>query len=206
VAGPDWWSIPVGPALSFPVGPPQVIRSGWASPLRPRWAEVPLQAGTPSVAPGSRLGLRPLLPLGRRALPPAGPPCFLQAGACIRARPNFPGRRSQPRPGLLIWLGWLLRVFRLGWLLRVFRPGWAGTAPSQTGLNPLWAGIYTSGAYSSSGVNFIILCRSWDASRLGPAHPPSPYAGLGTPLGSDQHIPPLLVSLILRRRIRLMTG
>jgi hypothetical protein len=58
--------------------------------------------------------------------------------------------------------------------------------------------------HPASGPRFT-LCQSWDASRLGLAHPTSSYVGLGTPLGSDQHIPPLLVSLILRRRIRLMT-
>jgi hypothetical protein len=66
-------------------------------------------------------------------------------------------------------------------------------------------GFTPSGSFSSFGINSIALCQFWDASRLELAHPPSLYAGLGMPLGSNQHISPLLVSLILRRRIRLMT-
>jgi hypothetical protein len=87
----------------------------------------------------------------------------------------------------------------------LFRLGQDGAPLAQAGLFLYRADIYSSGIYSSPSIDSIVLCQSWDASRLGLAHPPSSYAGLGTPLGSDQHIPPLLVSLILRRRIRLMT-
>jgi hypothetical protein len=68
------------------------------------------------------------------------------------------------------------------------------------------ADIYLIRHIYSSYIDSSALCQSWDASRLGLAYSPPPsYAGLGMPIGSDQHIPPLLVSLILRRRIRLMT-
>jgi hypothetical protein len=87
----------------------------------------------------------------------------------------------------------------------LFRPGQAGIPwprPDYYSTRPIFI---PSGIFLSFGIDSSLLCQSWDASRLGLAYPPSSYAGLGTHLGSDQHIPPLLVSLILRRRIRLMT-
>jgi hypothetical protein len=106
----------------------------------------------------------------------AGTP--MAAGLPLRTVPAGPGRDS-PGPGRI-------------------------TSP-QAGLVLSGPGFTLSRGFSSSGIDSIALCQFWDASRLRLAHPPSLYAALGMPLGSDQHTPHLLVSLILRRRIRLMT-
>jgi hypothetical protein len=158
---------------------------GWAGSSVPRLGQIRSQAGALS-----RPGWADTVPrLGQDLQPPAGPLRILQAGL---ARPTFPAQAGIPYTG---WAGFCV----------LFRPGqagipWPGPDYSSPGLK-----FTSSGICYPSSIDSSILCQSWDASRLGLAHSPSSYAGLGTPLGSDQHIPPLLVSLILRRRIRLMT-
>jgi hypothetical protein len=181
-----------GPVPRFPgwAGRPQ--DPGWAASLRARSApgpplipaRLPLPPGWPRPAPPAG---RPLFRPGRDWPRPEGlPRKYLSQAGTSWARPGF------PYPG---WVG----------LYTVFRPSWAGTATPLAGLALFWPGFTLFGSFLSSGIPSSTLCQSWDASRLRLAHPPSSYAGLGTPLGSDQHTPPLLVSLILRRRIRLMT-
>jgi hypothetical protein len=158
--------------------------------------------------PLSRLGLIRCAP-GRPSSLHPGWAGLLPSGQDSSSRPG-----SLPRPHCAGWAGLTLQDrFPLypGWA----RPGFplprprfllAGRiTPSQAGILLFWPRFTPFGTYSSSGIDSSALCQSWDTSRLGLAHPPSLYAGLGTPLGSDQHTPPLLVSLILRRRIRLMT-
>jgi hypothetical protein len=219
-------SSPAGPAVPFraPAGLltrvgrrlPQPGRSIPAprpgAPSRPGWA--PLRA--PSAGPD-----RPLPRLGRRHLP-AGPlasdsrPGLYAGWAAPRlgspplspagpdqedpAWPGFPSRPPLFDPGWASfkYSGWATSVYYSGWARMVLpwpRPDYLHNRP----------GFTPSGTYSLSGIDSSTLCQSWDASRLGLAHSPPSCAGLGTPLGSDQHIHPLLVSLILRRRIRLMT-
>jgi hypothetical protein len=91
-----------------------------------------------------------------------------------------------------------------GLTLRTVLAGLGQDSLANAGLLLSRPRFISSGIFYSSGIDSNTLCQSWDASRLGLANSPSLYAGLGTPLGSDQHTPPLLVSLILRRRIRLM--
>jgi hypothetical protein len=122
--------------------------------------------------------------------------CAPRLGFLASARPEFasgPGRLPtpafQPRPGLLI---------RLGWLLRVFRPDWAGAAfPGR--ITTLEAGFHLSRAeiyphrrillirhqlqrlvpvlgrlQARTGISSAIVCWSWDAPWLRPAYSTSP--------------------------------
>jgi hypothetical protein len=178
--------------------------SGWAGmcdPVRPRTrARVGCPLHLPArpvagVAPGwagtsaLRLGRIPLQAAFSSSTP--GGPFFLpRLGR--RAQAGIPKQVGIP----LFWLGCLCALFRLG------KAGIPWPRPDYYSPGPRFT---PSDVFYSSGINSSALCQSWDASRLGLAYPPSSYAGLGMPLGSDQHTPPLLVSLILRRRIRLMT-
>jgi hypothetical protein len=197
--GSSGWASAPSPGwagMSYPAGP--VAR-------KPSWADVPLPppGRPPRRGPLPRQGLWPAAPAG--PLPPHTPapqwaysraaPGWARSGGSVLAGIPSPGRRLQCP-------GWARPGFpwpRLGFSLpgRIISP--------QAGLTPCGLRFALSGTYSSSGIASSALCQSWDASRLRLAHPPSLYAGPGMPLGSDQHTPPLLVSLILRRRIRLMT-
>jgi hypothetical protein len=117
-------------------------------------------------------------------------------------RPAGPDQEDPAWPGLLLQAA--ICQSRLGRVC-VFRPGQAGIPLAQAGLVLSGSGFTPSGAFPSSSIDSIVMCQSWDTLWLRLAHPPSLYAGLGISLGSDQHTPYLLVSLILRRRIRLMT-
>jgi hypothetical protein len=221
IPAPPAGPVPLLPRLgrSFlcPAGPSSRLpRLGQLLP-DPGWACFPVWAGLPAGGLGRlppRLGLEPVVPAG---LPGRPLPGFLLRCAPAGpdqedpAWPGFPSRPPSASPG---WAG----LGYPGWARSVLpwpRPGYslAGRITSIEGrdIRPQ-AGLYLprsrftpSGTYSSSSIVSSSLCQSWDASRLGLAHPPSSYAGLGTLLSSDRHIPPLLVSLILRRRIRLMT-
>jgi hypothetical protein len=197
------------PRSSAPGGPTD-LTPGWASrPIRPAssspgWAGswlVPAGPLHPRLGPG-------LLSPDWAASPPAGP--ANQQAAIPSSQPRMhPGRIAFTRKGLsrpeLHGPGWDSIISRLGCLNAVSRPGQAEVVLFMAGLATSGPGFTPQRAYNSSGASSSTLCQSWDASRLGLAHSPPSYAGLGTPLGSDQHIHPLLVSLILRRRIRLMT-
>jgi hypothetical protein len=150
---------------------------GWARMALLRWAKTEL------------------LSLGRSSLPRLGRGFSYADWAGILSQRQCPGwvSSSPSRRGRFFFS-------RLG---RCAQPGPCYCFPGR--INPCGPRFTLSGTYSSSGFASSALCQSWDASRLRLAHPPSSYAGLGTLLGSDQHTPPLLVSLILRRRIRLMT-
>jgi hypothetical protein len=138
---------------------------------------------------------------------PGGPASPRRPAGSDQEDPAWPGFFSRPPSGNT---GWAEIVYS-GW------PGRHSPCPGritslagrintlQADLAPPGPRFTPSGTYYSFGIDSIALCQSWDVSRLGLARPPSLYAGLGMPLGSDQHTPPLLVSLILRRRIRLMT-
>jgi hypothetical protein len=199
--------LPFAPRVGrLPARPPC---PGWAAASSPRLGRDRYPAGpVPPARPasGQAAAFRP-----GQAAPSARPaqagissrPGSLPRPECVQAGTPGPGRAP---------------MCRLATSCVAFRPGWAGTAfpgritpppgriicprPRYTSTRPRFA---TSGILYSSGIDSSLLFQSWDASRLGLAHSPPSYAGLGTPLGSDQHIPPLLVSLILRRRIRLMT-
>jgi hypothetical protein len=170
----------MGCQASAPAGPPGQ-RPGWAAPL-PR-------------APVGRLRLQHPARPDQKDL--AWPGFFLGPASA-----QDPAGPDQEDPA---WPGFLLRAAfckpRLG--RDSLGPGRV-TSP-QAGLTPSGPRFTPSGPFLSSGIDFSALCQPWDALWLRLAHPPSLYAGLGTPLGSDQHTPHLLVSLILRRRIRLMT-
>jgi hypothetical protein len=204
----------VGLLANYP-GWAGALSSGWAKPAEPGWA---LAAPRPSAAP--RLGppadsprgpRRPCAPFASRLGRQAGCPGWASLNALAglpplaprlgRIRRIRPGQDFPSRPPLSDRLGRII-VFRLG---QAGIPG-PGRIIPFVGRDILsWARFIPSRTYSSSSIASSTLCQSWDASRLGLAYSPSSYAGLGTPIGSDQHIPPLLVSLILRRRIRLMT-
>jgi hypothetical protein len=132
-----------------------------------------------------------------------GPSGQLRLGRDIAPRPgSVPGQRMGQAVACMC---------RLGCFRAVIRPGQAGNkSPGRittflAGLALFWARFIFPGTLPSSGIDSTARCQSWDASGLGLAYPSPSYAGLGTLLSSDQHISPLLVSLILRRRIRLMT-
>jgi hypothetical protein len=211
-SSPAWASRPVPPRGPTP-------RSAF-----PGWAGVPATSG-----PSRRPGLSPC-PAGPLATDPAGPAPRPPAGllpqrprlGSLLQRTGLPrlgfsqcstrlGRIRRIRPGRdfpsrlpLLITGWA-GLWYSGWARLILpwpRPDYLHNRPRYSSPGPRFI---PTGVFYSFGINSIVLCQSWDASRLGLAHPPSLYAGLGTPLGSDQHIPPLLVSLILRRRIRLMT-
>jgi hypothetical protein len=210
------WSLPA------PEGPLVGACPGWAtSSLRPGGpASSPARPAHPGTAPPRpRLGQRP-----RTAAGPAPPgPALGRRTQC-----SFPRRASSPAPGwagsggsslagirlpgLFITLGWagsggsgLAGIYPLGppsvhYSGRA-RPGFPG--PGR--INPLQAeicllrGIFLirhilqhlvpvlGRLWARTGTSSIVVCWSWDASWLRPAHSP------------------LLVGLILRRRIRLMT-
>jgi hypothetical protein len=223
-SSPGWAGAPPGgpprplPRLGFrPSGRP---RRGPASPLQqqPGWQVSRL--GLQRAGWAGRTPPHPGLPP-----PPPGPPASSPGWAW---RPRL-GLLRYACPGWAAWLipGWAGMIRPL--LDRDIFPGWAClstpagpdyTVPAGPGRDPWPRPDYLphrpnyiscrprftpSGTYSSSSIVYSASCQSWDASRLGLAYPSPSYAGLGTPLGSDRHIYPLLVSLILRRRIRLMT-
>jgi hypothetical protein len=115
-----------------------------------------------------------------------------------------------PRPALLGQAG----LPYAGWVgsCVVFRPGWAGTAfPGRiiyllADLAPPGPGFTSSGTYSSSGIDSSILCQSWDALWLRLAHTPSLCWSWDAPWLTPACSSSTVVSLILRRRIRLMTS
>jgi hypothetical protein len=171
----------------------EVFQPGLASPGQ-AWAN--------QLSPGRPPGPGPVLPSA-----PA-PGCISRLGRPV-VRPGWAGRSC---------LGWanrppsqLGRLFRPGWASVSPLPGWASAirflpaGPASQSRPDRRSRFTPSGLFSSSGIISIVMCQSWDALWLRLAHPPSLYAGLGMPLGSDQHTLHLLVSLILRRRIRLMS-
>jgi hypothetical protein len=216
-SNPGWAGHP--PSITpGPPGPPALALLSWAPAGPPGDGRCPAREGRPGQA-ASRLGFpaRPCRILAgptfppRAGLPlsiPAGLDCFPQAGIPPAGRGRSPGRHW-PRPSFLRRPDSFIPAgppsehcsgrARLGF------PGPGRIIPSQAELSPCGPRFTLFGTYSSSDIDSSTLCQSWDASRLGLAHPTSSYVGLGMPFGSDQHIPPLLVSLILRRRIRLMT-
>jgi hypothetical protein len=204
--------------LRSPAGPPcpglplprlgrQVLTQLGRSPFPPAgpascsappngWADVHPSAGpTP---PAGRRSLRP------RPDGPISPQCPTGPDQEDPAWPGFVSRPPSVSPG---WDG-LVCSGRARPGFPWPRPDYSSPgriSPFQADLAPPGPGFTSFGTYSSSGIDSSALCQSWDALWLRLAHPPSSYAGLGTPLGSDQHTLPLLVSLILGRRIRLMT-
>jgi hypothetical protein len=186
---------PAGPGLSPPAGlalPPGLrptIRSGWAC----------LPAG-----PVSWLGSLAASSAGPGLGPPAGPlpPTLLGCHFFPAPRLGFlhlrPGWAGLGESGLAgISPSGPLCKFRLGrikysgWatFCLLFRPGQAGIPwprPDYPLSRPRFA---SSGIYSSPSIDSTAWCQSWDASRLGLAHPSSSYAGFGTLLGSNQHTP-----------------
>jgi hypothetical protein len=217
-------------ASSPPAGPVSRSRPP-RRPSSPSWAGKPLpRLGLP---PSARVGRFPCLSAGQPAgwaAAPAGPPRPDWA-ALLACAPGglppalYPAGRDQEDPawlGFLPWAGLTSpgraypgRSFAGQAMIRLY-PGWATFCllfwPGQAGIpwpRPDYSSpgprLTPSGIFTSSSFTSSTLCQFWDASRLELAYPPPSYAGLGTPHGSDQHIPPLLVSLILRRRIRLMT-
>jgi hypothetical protein len=201
------------PRLGRSSSSPGWALSGWAgtqppgradsSPGRrplilPGWACLPagLAGMVPPAGPGLAhpAGLLPLTRLGRCPAPRLGQVLQPRLGRCAPpGRLSHAGIPSPCRDSLSRLAGFCL----------LFRPGRDSLA--QAGLLLSWTRFTPSGTYHSSSIAPSASCPSWDASRLGLAYPSPSYAGLGTLLGSDQHIPPLLVSLILWRRIRLMT-
>jgi hypothetical protein len=174
---------------------------GWAVARSPGWAAARFPRLDRSSVPRlgqlrfyarafSRPGGAGMVPqLGQGLQHPARPVSLLRAGASQAGIPRQAG----------------IYLFRLGLFWCTVPAGPGRDSLAQAGLLLSQAEIHLLRYIYSSDINFSASCQSWDASRLGLARPPSSYASLGTPLGSDQHIPPLLVSLILRRRIRLVT-
>jgi hypothetical protein len=195
-----------GPSSSPPSGPGQHLSGRASASLPPRLGRRCRPRLGPRCPPW--LGRDSVTRLGRDSVPrlglaassrpkPARPGSPGQAGL---PRPAYPGRLSQagiPSPGRH-------SLCRLGWLLRGIPAGLGQNSLPQADLAPSGPGFTFSGTHSSSGIDSSVLCQSWDALWIRLAHPSLLYAGLGMPLGSDQHTLHLLVSLILRRRIRLM--
>jgi hypothetical protein len=178
---------PTGPALLIPAGP---------GSLHPGWPSVPVSPAGPGQRPPGWAGIRTSR-LGRSdsrlghlasgpglllrvGIPPAGRDSTSGPGLLLRRAvfcaapgwagsggsglaeitffgPPFPGRvtpipagpgRDSPGPGLG----------------RITSP-LAGSAPPGPRFTP-------SGIFSSSGIDSIALCQSWDAPRLRLAHPP----------------------------------
>jgi hypothetical protein len=185
----------MGWQASAPAGPP--------APRPPRLGRLRFFPGWAGV-PASRAGhFAPVpawagIPAGLPGLPSWAPGRRPRLGLFLVSRLG-----SMPA-GLLSRLG---RIQYVGWVTSctLFRLGQAGIPWPRPDYYPPGPGFTPSGILCSSGIDSTAWCQSWDASGLGLAHPSSSYAGLGTLLSSDQHIPLLLVSLILRRRIRLMT-
>jgi hypothetical protein len=215
-AGPALLSTPAGPELLFPArasalfprlgcrprspGWAAARSPGWAAAWSPGWAVARSPGWAETRSPGwASSASRPEpfpAPVGPVWFPGwagmsslAGPVSLLRAGASQAGIPRQAG----------------IYLLRLGLFRCTVTAGPGRDSLAQAGLLLSRVDIYSSRSYFSSSINSSALCQSWDTSKLGLAYPPSLYTGLGTPLGSDQHIPPLLVSLILKRRIRLMT-
>jgi hypothetical protein len=200
-SSPAWATVlgpPAGPQLGLLAGPQQGS-PGWAAAWFPGWAKArsPVWASSAS-RPASSPAPARLTPAGRHLLPP---------GWAGSGGSGLAGISSQ---GVFANTGWA-GLYCSGWArqgslaqagLYLWQAGLSPCRPSYSSPGPIFT---PSGTYSSSSIDSHTPCQSWDASRLGLARSPPTYAVLGTPLGSDQHIHPLLVSLILRRRIRLMT-
>jgi hypothetical protein len=203
---PSW---PGGP-LPFPAWAEASHPAGPRLPA-PAWAATP--AGPQAACPGWGV-----LPAGPPSLaPPMGRP--LRSTRLGRIRRIRPGRDSSP--------GRHLHHARLGWIRRI-RPGrdfspsghHMGTVPAGLGRDspgpgriiPLQADLVlsgpkftSSGTYSSSGIDSSVLCQSWDALWLRLAHTPSLCWSWDAPWLRPAYSSSIVVSLILRRRIRLMT-
>jgi hypothetical protein len=195
----------ISPTVVRPFSLSASLRPASRPAPRPGWAA----ATSSRLGRDSRPGWAALLTCAPGRPPPvlypAGPdqgdpawPGFLPWVSLTSPGRVFLGRSFAGQAGIRLYPGWTA-------FCSLFRPGQAGIPwprPDYSSPRPRFA---TSETYSSSSFASSTLCQSWDASRLGLAYSPPPYAGLGTPIGSDQHIHPLLVSLIPRRRIRLMT-
>jgi hypothetical protein len=206
VCCPGWASIPSRPSTpTRPVSSSPAWAGGQPIPAVGRQVLL-TRLGQSAARPW--LGRRPLLLPGQR---PGGPAASSRPAGLDQEDPAWPGLSSKPpftssglersgwaRPAL----PWPRPEYPLG------RPDYSLSGHDSSllaDLAPPGLRFTSFETYYSSSTNSIAWCQSWDASRLGMAHPPLLYAGLGMPLGSDQHTPPLLVSPILRRRIRLMT-
>jgi hypothetical protein len=197
-------------ALLTRLGRLVLLSAGPASSQPRRWAVKSFCPGWASRLASLRLG-RPARPCPGGPAPPqhlAGPDQEDPAWSGFISGPPSSPRPAVPDQEDPAWPGFL----PLGRHLSNVSAGPGRDYPGPGRINPLQADLAlsgprlaSSGTYSSSAMNSSALCQSWDALWLRLAHPPSLYAGLRMPLGSDQHTLHLLVSLILRRRIRLMT-
>jgi hypothetical protein len=185
---------------------------GWAGVvLLPDWANAPLPGWADVLAPARppgrvcRLGrcLRPRLGLLAECAgwagafspgwagvsSPAGPGYSSPAGPVSSRQTSFlrvsagPGRDS-PGPGR-----------DSSCQARLFLP-WPNLSLGGRDLPPPGHIIHPASTTSPYASPRTLLGSDWHILHR--------YAGLRIPLGSDQHTPHLLVSLILRRRIRLM--
>jgi hypothetical protein len=166
--------------------------------LHPGWALRPRPSRPASSSPG----------WAGSWLTPAGPMLAARLGSPGHSRPGGPLPVQHPagpdyeNPA---WPGFPLQApfVRPGWA-GLECPDWARPAPPGPGriislvgrnihspgrINSIQAELYLfwprftfSGTFPSSSIDSSALCQSWDASRLGLAHPPSLYAGLGKPL------------------------
>jgi hypothetical protein len=210
---PGWGKAckPAGPTLLIPAGP---------GSLHPGWPSVPVSPAGPGQRPPAWAVLTPgwvILPPGRDSF--FGPGFLQQAGTPPADWDSFSGGPSSvqhpagPDQEDPAWPGLLSsgRHSQAGLLL--FWLGQAGIplALALAGLRLPWPDLPLLGqdllppGYFLHPASTPSPCASLGTPLGSDWHILHRYAGLGTPLGSDQHTLHLLVSLILRRRIRLMT-